>query len=109
MKPLNFWMAWPEIISFFLLVIGFFVALGAGSAVIAYTLIMLAGFAGGRAWFRIKYRFKITWSIILLGFLVGFMLGARYGDRVIFFIFYILGIGISYYIHDKEIIKSVEF
>jgi hypothetical protein len=103
------WMGWPEIISFFLIVIGFFVSLGAGSAVIAYTLILLAGFVGGRVWFRIKQNLKISWSIILMGFLVGFMLGSRYGDRLMFFVFYIIGISISYYLHDKGIIKSLEF
>ena len=109
MKGLNTYMAWPEIISFCLLVIGFFLALWAGSAVIAYTMVLLAGFAGGRVWFRVKQNLKITWSIILMGFLVGFMLGARYGDRIVIFLFYAFGIGISYYLHDKGIIKSIEF
>jgi hypothetical protein len=109
MKPWNFLMGWPEILSFFLLVIGFFIALGAGSAVIAYTLILLGGFMGGRTWFRIKPKMKIAWSIVLMGYLVGFMLGARYGDSLIFLVFYITGICISYYLHDKGIIKSLEF
>ena len=42
---------WPEYISFVLLVIGFFIALGAGSAVIAYILVFIAGMIGGRIWF----------------------------------------------------------
>jgi hypothetical protein len=103
------WMGWPEILSFFLLVIGFFVSLGAGSAVIAYTIILLAGFSGGRVWFRVKSNLKIAWSFVLMGFLVGFMLGSRYGDRLVFFVLYMLGISISYYLHDKGIIKSLEF
>ena len=100
---------WPEIIAFILLVIGFFVALGAGSAVIGYTLILLAGFMGGRIWFRVKQNLKIPWSIILMGFLVGFMLGSRYGDKRMIVIFYIFGIVISYYLHEKGIIKSLEY
>ena len=99
---------WPEIIGFILLVIGFFVDLFAGSAVIAYTLILLAGFMGGRIWFRIKHGLKIPWSIILMGFLVGFMIGSRYGDRRMIVVFYIFGIVFSYYLHDKGIIKSLD-
>ena len=99
---------WPEIISFILLVIGFFVAIFARSAVIAYTLIVLAGFMGGRIWFRVKTGLKVPWSIILMGFLVGFMIGARYGDKRMIVIFYIFGITVSYYLHNKGIIKSLE-
>jgi len=100
---------WPELFAFILLIIGFFVALGAGSAVIAYTLIILAGFMGGRVWFRIKSHLKIAWSIVLFGFLVGFMLGARYGNRMMFLLLYLCSIAVSYYLHDKGIIRSLEF
>jgi hypothetical protein len=105
----DLWMQWPEFIAFVLLIIGIFVGLGAGSKIIAYTLVLLAGFMGGRMWFRVKENLKITWSIILIGFLVGFMIGARYGDRVMIMVFYIIGIAVSYYLHDKGIIKSLEF
>jgi hypothetical protein len=100
---------WPEFVSFILMAIGFFVAVLAGSAVIAYTLILLAGFMGGRIWFRVKTNLKVPWSIILMGFLVGFMIGSRYGDKRMIVIFYILGITTSYYLHDRGIIKSVEY
>lgn len=100
---------WPEILGFILLVIGFFVSLGAGSAVISYTLVFLAGCMGGRIWFRAKMQLKIPWSIVLMGFLVGFIIGSRYGDNRIIVFFYIFGIVLSYYLHDKGIIKSLDF
>ena len=105
----GYWLNWPEIISFVLLIIGFFFAIGAGSAVIAYTLVLLGGAMGGRLWFRVKKSFKIPWIIILMGFLVGFMLGSRYGDKRMIFLFYIFGIMASYYLHDRKIIKSLEW
>jgi len=104
-----YFLNWPEIIGFILLVIGFFIALGAGSAVIAYTLVFLAGAMGGRLWFMAKEKMKVPWSIILMGFLVGFMLGSRYGDQRMIVLFYIFGIVISYFLHDREIIKSLEY
>ena len=104
----GFWWDWPEILAFILLIIGFIVAILAGSAVIAYTLVLLAGFMGGRIWFRIKNNFKVPWAIILMGFLVGFMIGSRYGDNRMIVLFYIFGIVISYFLHDRGIIKSLE-
>lgn len=105
----NYWPDWPEIIGFLLLVIGFFISLGADSAVIAYTLVFLAGLMGGRIWFRFKSDYKTPWSIILAGFLVGFMLGARYGNKTIIMLFFLVGIAFSYHLHDKGIIKSIEY
>ena len=100
---------WPEIIAFILLIIGAFVGLGSSSAVISYTLIFLVGLMGGRTWYRIKLNFKIAWSIILVGFLIGFIIGSRYGDGRVIVLFYISGIILSYYLHDKGIIKSLEY
>ena len=99
---------WPEIISFILLVLGFLAALFVSSAVILYTLIFIAGLGGGRVWFRVKNHLKASWSLILLGFLIGFVLGSRYGDDRIIVFFYIFGIVLSYYLHDKGIVKSLE-
>lgn len=109
MAKVNLWWNWPEVLSFILLVIGVFVGLGAGSKVIVYTLIILAGFMGGRVWFRIKSHLKIAWTIVLMGFLVGFMLGAQYGDKVTILILYLVGMMVSYYLHEKGILKSLEF
>lgn len=106
---------WPEIIGFILLVIGAFVGIFATSAIIAYTLILLVGMMGGRMWYRIKLNFKVAWSITLIGFLIGFMvgnklrLGGGYGDSRIIILFYVAGIVLSYYLHDKGIIKSIEY
>jgi hypothetical protein len=109
MVKIGYWLNWPEIISFLLLVIAFFIALGARSAVVAYTLILLAGFMGGRIWFMAKEKMKVPWSIILMGFLAGFILGSRYGDNRVIVIFYIFGIATSYYLHDRGIVKSLEY
>lgn len=107
-KPFNIWMNWPEYIGLILLAIGFFVSISIGSAVILYTLIFLAGFLGGRVWFSIKDTTKVPWTIILIGFLIGFLIGARYGNRMVIIFFYIFGIFLSYYLHDRGIIKSAQ-
>ena len=106
---LNFWENWPEYVGFVLLVIGFFVALGAGSAVIAYILVLAAGLMGGRLWFKAKEGQKVPWIIILFGFLVGFTLGSRYGDVRLIVFFYVFGIALGYYLHDKGIGTEVYY
>jgi len=105
----NFSENWAEYAGFVLLVIGFFIALGAGSAVISYILVLAAGSMGGRIWFRVKGGQKVPWVIILFLFLVGFVLGSQYGDIKLIIFFYILGIIGSYSLHDKGIIKSDEY
>lgn len=107
-KSINFWMNWPEFIGLVLLIIGFFLAILIGSAVIIYILITLAGFIGGRIWYRVKKDRKVPWVIILIAFLLGFLIGARYGNKFTIMFFYVLGIIVSYYLHENGIIKSVE-
>ena len=109
MGSMSFWSDWAEIVGFILLVTGFFISLFAGSAVIAYILIILAGMFGGRIWFRVRENLKTPWVIILLGFLIGFVIGSRYGNNWLIVLFYLFGISISYYLHDKGIIKSSEY
>ncbi len=80
---IKFWEDWAEVIGFFLLIIGFFSAVLAGSAVISYIVITLSGLMGGRVWYRIKANMKTPWIIVLFGFLVGFVLGSFYGSKKI--------------------------
>jgi len=103
------WDDWAEVSGFILLVIGFFVALAAQSAAVSYLIILFVGMMGGRVWFRIKKNMKLAWVIILAGFLIGFVLGSLYGDNRMIILLYIIGIGASYYVHDKGLIKSTEY
>ncbi len=108
-KMVRFWEDWAEVIGFFLLVTGFFLATVAGSAVISYIVITLSGFRGGSICYRIKENLKTPWIIILFGFLVGFVLGSFYGDKKIIVLLYIVGIAISYYMHLEGYVKSLEY
>jgi hypothetical protein len=100
---------WAEYVSFILLVIGFFLAAGSGSAIVSYVIIALCGMVGGRILFKFKTDLKIPWVVIMLGFLIGFTIGSFYGDKRIIVIGYVIGIALSYYLHDKGILKTTEF
>ena len=108
-KMVRFWEDWAEVIGFFLLIIGFFLAISAASAVISYIIIILSGLMGGRIWYRIKENFKTPWIIILFGFLVGFVLGSFYGNKKIIILLYVVGIALSYFLHNEGYIKSLEY
>ncbi len=109
MVKLNLLDDWPEILAFALLIIGFIVALLAGSAVVAYIIIFLCGGAFGRLWFKLRGKLKVPWFIIIIGFIIGFLLGSYYGSRGIILLLFIAGLLVSYYLHEKKIIRSVEY
>ena len=100
---------WAEVVAFILLVIGFFLASGSGSAVISYLIIFLAGMVAGRIWYRIRSNLKTAWAVILIGFLIGFVLGSFYGNKRIIVVLYLFGIFLSYYLHKEKYIKSIEY
>ena len=106
---IRFWEDWAEVTGFFLLVIGFFMAITAGSAVISYFIIILSGLMGGRIWYRIKENLKTPWIIILFGFLVGFVSGSFYGNKKIIILLYVVGIFLSYWLHREGWVKSLEY
>ncbi len=109
MADIDFGKNWPEVFGFFLLLIGFAIAIFATSAVISYIIIFLSGALFGRLWYRTRKNFQFTFFIIITGFLVGYLLGSsliRYGNKGVMVIFFLLGWIITYYLHVREIITS---
>jgi len=100
---------WAEFFAFVLLIAGFLIAVSAGSAVVLYTISILFGAAFGRWWYRFKKKLKAPIAVIILGALIGLTLGSFYGDRRIVILLFAAGFGISYYIHEKQIIHSAEY
>jgi hypothetical protein len=95
---------WVEILSIFILVIGFFVAVWAQSAVVTYMVILLSGVISGRGFLARKYTHRIAYIIILIAYLVGFILGSFYGKTKFILVLFILGMWVGYVLHDREII-----
>ena len=104
----TFFKAWAEIIAFILLVIGFLFSLAAPSAALSYIIIFLAGMMGGRFIYQRKKDGPFPYVLILIGFLIGYLIGSRYGDWMVTFILFVLGIGSSYYLHDKGFIRDIK-
>ena len=103
------WRNWVEILAFFLLIIGFFLSLSAPSAFLSYIIVFLCGMVAGRLWYQQRKNLKFSWLMIIMGFLFGYVLGTYYGNRKIVVIMFLLGMILSYYVHDKKYIKSSEY
>ena len=100
---------WPEFISVVALVVAFLVAVFSGSAFVSYTLVFLAGLTFGRVWYRRRRKEQVPLFLIIAGFLLGFLLGTLYGDVRVIVVLFLIGIALSYWLHQQKIVRSVEY
>jgi hypothetical protein len=108
-RGISFYKDWAEFIALMLLVVGVIVSLLAGSKVMSYFVVTLAGMMFGRLWYRLKKKLKFTWFLITLGFIIGYLIGDYYGDSFTVLVLFIIGLLVSYYLHNAGIIESVEY
>ena len=104
-----FFKSWAEFFFFVLMIVGFIVALLAPSAAISYLVVFLSGMIGGRLLYERKKKLTIPYYIILTGFLIGYVLGTYYGSRKVVITLFILGILISYHLHNKGYIRDLPY
>ncbi|MDP2750849.1 MAG: hypothetical protein Q8O89_08520 [Nanoarchaeota archaeon] len=94
-------LAWPEVLAFCFLIIGFMLAAIAKSAVISYIIIFFCGMIAGRIWFIYKKEMKVTIALMLAGFLIGFLIGNFYGSTLATIMSFLFGLVLSYNFHHK--------
>jgi hypothetical protein len=102
-----FFKNWAEFFFFVLMIVGFIVSIFAPSAFISYIVIFLSGFIGGRLLYDRKQKLQFQYYISIAGFLVGYVIGVYYGSRQVVIILFILGVLLSYHLHNKGIIRDV--
>ncbi|MBS3098386.1 hypothetical protein J4209_06350 [Candidatus Woesearchaeota archaeon] len=100
---------WAELFFFILLIVGFLISLAAPSAVISYIVIFVAGMMAGRLIYEKKKKFQFPYYLIVVGFFIGFLIGARYGNKKVILTLFVLGTLISYFVHEKGIVKDIRF
>ncbi|MBI2548412.1 hypothetical protein HYW21_03605 [Candidatus Woesearchaeota archaeon] len=105
-KALSVWEDWPEILAFWLLVLGFFIAAFARSAVMEMLIVFLTGMICGRVMYKRRKKEQVTFIIMIIGFALGFMIGSFYASRKWLFFLFIVGGVLSYYLHKKDYIQS---
>lgn len=85
------------------------IALTAPSAVISYIIIFISGMVEGRLIYDRKKKLTIPYYIIIIGFMIGFLIGTVYGSRKVVIVLFILGILLSYHLHNKGYIRDFSF
>lgn len=106
---LDFYFHWPEIVSLFLLVVGFIVSVSSGSAIMSYLVVFFCGLFFGRMWYVVQKTIKMPWFVIIFCFLVGYLLGNFYGNFKIIIISFVLGCVISFYLHQRKVITTKSY
>ncbi|MFO8016595.1 MAG: hypothetical protein R6U32_05810 [Candidatus Woesearchaeota archaeon] len=102
-RGINFLDQWVEFFFFVLLIIGFAVSVSIGSAFFSYVVVFLFGFMAGRF---LNYRKRmLPFYLVTLGLLVGYIIGSRYGNWRITLFCFIVGAAISWFLHNKKILK----
>lgn len=100
---MNYSEDWAEIISFTLLIVGFFMSLVTGSTMITYVMAVLFGIMAGRFWFQRRKDKKAPYFLIISGFVIGYTAGAYHGNRVLTFLILIISALASNYLHKNKL------
>lgn len=102
-KGIEFLDQWVEFFFLMVLIIGFVVSVSIKSAFLSYVVIFLFGVMAGRF---LNYRKRMfPFYLIILGLLLGYIIGSRYGLWKVNLFCFIVGAVISWYVHDKKLIK----
>ena len=103
-----FYTSWPEMFFILLIIIGFILSIFIRNAIFSYVIVFAVGLMTGRLiGMRMKKKPMFPYFLIILGFLIGFLLGSFtiQINRILLIIIFIIGVGISYYVHRKGYLK----
>lgn len=96
-----------------LLIVGFIIAaIGVRSHLICFILIFLFGLMFGRVWFKMKECYKLRYVFLMVGFFIGYVAASvllGYTNVVMMLILFIAGIWLSYTIHERKLLTSLEY
>jgi len=96
---------WVEALTLILLAVGFIMAILLRNPFLNYLLMFLTGFQAARIYFMKRRKEPIFPFILMIaGFLLGYLLGSFWSSRFWTLIFFVVGYGISYYLHVKGIL-----
>ena len=100
---------WMEYFFLAVMVLGLFFALVAPSAVISYSVALIAGIFGGRLIYERRNNVQVPYIVIMAGFAIGYVIGAYYGSRWIVVVLFIAGTILGYKVYDKKILRDTKY
>ncbi len=105
--------SWAETLAVVLVLVGFFISLLLKSAGLVYFVVILAGFLAGRVFYIKRYKEPVfPFILMIVGFLFGYVLGSIWASRFWTTVLFVMGFGVSYFLHLKKILvifKSEEY
>lgn len=110
-KPIaiKFGQRWVEFWAIFLIFVGLLFAITLISPWQAYLIAFAMGAMLGRLLWRFRKNLKGSVLTIILGFLAGFILFMQSADRKVIIALFVLGLVVSFYVHDRNIIRGTEY
>ncbi|NQV90862.1 hypothetical protein HQ489_00130 [Candidatus Woesearchaeota archaeon] len=106
-KPLPIRGRYAEILAGIFLFLGFIISTSTVNPVFGVISIFIAGFIAGRVYFFKHKKSPILPSlIVIVAFIVGFLMGNIWSSRLVVFLFFVFGFGLSYWLYMKKILVS---
>ncbi|MFW6014429.1 MAG: hypothetical protein ACOCZQ_02095 [Nanoarchaeota archaeon] len=96
---------WAEIVSIFLLIIGFLISITAKTLFLAYLILIICGFLVGRVFYFRGKNVKFPFFLIVAFFIIGYFIGMKTMDRGGFFIcftLFFIGAYAGYILHKRR-------
>lgn len=100
---------WAEDVAMLCLVIGFALSLLATNVFAIYSISFLSGLVFGRRWYKQRGDLHTPLYLQIIFFFFGYLIAAIYTDIRILSLCLFGGIFISYWLHKKNIIRSLEY
>jgi len=100
---------WAEIFFFIIMLVGVVVALTAGSVIISYAVILIAGLLAGRILKGGETRLGFPVYMLVTGFLIGFLIGSYSHNKIIIILLYVIGIVSGHYVFSKGLLHDIRF
>ena len=100
---------WGEYLMVFFLIVGVVIAVSIDSFATFLAVMFLFGLLFGRLWYRQRKHLRYGLAFATIGIVFGFILGKFFGHTHIIVIIFLVGAVISYYIHYRGWISSVEY
>ena len=100
---------WMEFSTIIIMLFGMFVAVVAPSAIISYIIIFICGLFAGRLIYHIQSRAMLPYLMTIVGFVLGFLIGVYYGNRLVAFIFFLLGAFLGFMAYRNHLLKDANF
>jgi len=100
---------WGEYLMTIFLVIGLVLSVAIQNQTTSLIIIFLFGLLFGRFWFKKKQSLRYMLSLVVCSFASGYILGKLFGNTGPILVIFFLGMIISYYIHKKGWIQSVDY